>query len=524
MKNKDEFNEEINFEFTSDVDIEQLKKTIEESEVECEIEESIEEELEGELREKSKGKIVVELEEDEELEAKSNDEIQFSVEDEVQDEEYKAKLRRHRRIRNEIIARSSFVIVLLLMVVGIYLLANSFIKVNKDKSTELAESEISETIDIEDLLGSEESETTETVETLVEDSAQDLFDDYLDTIITSMTLEEKIAGLIITSPERLTGVAQVTAAGPATQSALEQYPIGGLIYTRKNMQSKEQFTEMIENINTYSKYPLLLGVTEERSEISSVKNSEIGAPDVSDVSDVVATNDKATAYQQGLDIATYLSELGLNLNLAPVADVTVGGDSYTANRAYGSDALITSDLIAQVAKGLEEGGVSATLKSFPGEGAITTNPEQSLTTSKRTKEEFNSTDFLPYRAGIDMGVDFIMMSSMIPEGITNDTEYATFSKVIVSDILRGELGYKGVVISAPLNTPAFVEYKTAGESAVASLKAGCDMIYMPQGVSESISAVAEAITSGTISQERIDDSIKRVLAVKYQEKLKEFEE
>lgn len=206
-------------------------------------------------------------------------EEETSEEDTELTEEEKREIRKKRRIRNEVLVYMVSFCVLFVVAAGIFRVASSIKhwiqNQNLMQEETISSGDLQEIVD--NMLASEETLPTE-AENIV--SAQEQFEDYLDTIIAGMTLEEKAAGLIITSPEQLTGVAQATRAGSGTQDALTAMPIGGLVYYRKNIESADQLKEMLSNTISYSKYPIFLAVNEGGDSASSVQNSGIGVQGV----------------------------------------------------------------------------------------------------------------------------------------------------------------------------------------------------------------------------------------------------
>ncbi|MFI3237102.1 MAG: glycoside hydrolase family 3 N-terminal domain-containing protein [Lachnospiraceae bacterium] len=441
------------------------------------------------------------------------------TEDEATPDEKRAK-RKKRRIRNEILAYLLVTLFIVSIGSAVALGVKTFVlpQEQTQEESDVTQEDIQDKID--SMVGEEEDLTSEYV---IEETAEEKFDDYLDTVISAMTLEQKVAGLFITTPEELTGVATATQAGTGTETALATYPVGGIVYYMKNIESETQFTEMLTNTNAYSTAPLFLAVTEEQSSVSSIANSAISIEDMSSVSDIAESQDTAAAYQQGLDIATYLTSYGVNMNLAPVADVVSSEDAYLDGRSYASDATVAASLVTEVVKGLEDTGVSATLKSFPGVGTATEDASENIVISDRTLEEYQASDFLVFEAGIEAGVDFIMISHVIANGITGEMDYSTFSSAIVTDILRDEMGYDGVILTSAMDTAVITEYYTSAQAAVMALKAGCDMILQPENLVEAYEAVITAVGEGVIAEERITDSLKRIYTIKYASKLEEFQ-
>ena len=431
-------------------------------------------------------------------------------------EEEKRELRRKRRKRNEALATTTAVVVLLCLCVGIFFGAMGIKNLaGFGNATTESEDELQNLVD--NMLASETTLPTEAIDVV---TPEEKFDEYLDTIIAGMTLEEKVAGLIITSPEQLTGVDTATRAGDSTKAAIEAMPVGGLVYYRRNMQSKDQLTEMLANTKSYSTHPIFLAVNEGGDSSSSVQNSSINVPDVKKPGDVAT---EAEAYAAGTTIGTYLKELNFNVNFAPTADILWESNAAVKGYCFGGDTAMNALLVTQYVKGLEEQGLSATLKTFPGTGHLKTSTETGTVSTDKTKADY-AQDFTVFKAGIDAGADFVMVSHIVASDLTGGMEPCSMSSAVVTDILRDELGFEGIIITEPMNVKAITEYYETSEAVVEALKAGCDMILLPQDLKAAHKAIMDGVSDGSVAEARINDSLKRVFRVKYASKLAEFAE
>lgn len=449
-----------------------------------------------------------------------HEEVDLSLEEQEEQltpEEERREVRRQRRKRNELLATTVALMAVAVLATGAFAGVKTVSKLFKDRQQSSQTTETSEDIRdmVQDILASETELPTEIVETV---SPEEQLDAYIDTVLAGMTLEEKVAGLIITSPEGLTGVARATRAGEGTQTALQKIPVGGLVYYRQNIESAEQFEEMLTNTASYSKYPLFMAVNEGGDKNSSIQSSVLTVPDVKKPGELQNAEE---AYSLGSTIGSYLSTLHFNLNLAPTADILYADGAAVKDYCFGGDAALNAELTAAYVKGLEENGVSAAIKTFPGTGHLTGSTADGNVSTNKTKEQYTD-DFSVFKAGIDAGADFIMVSNIVAPELSGATEPCSMSSSVVTDILRKELGFNGIVITEPMNGKAITEYYSASEAAVAALKAGCDMILLPEKLEETYQGILDAVANGTVAEARINDSLKRVLRVKYAEKLQEF--
>jgi len=438
-------------------------------------------------------------------------------------EEDKREYRRRRRIRNQILAYVSLVLILAVVSVGGYFGIKALSGVVEEKQQqEQMEEALAAAQQVEEEM-TEASEVPEetveetVVETVEEYTEEDLLNEVVESCISEMSLEDRVAGLFIVTPEALTGVDRAVKAGDGTKEALEKYPVGGLIYFNQNIQSKDQITEMLANTTAMSKYPIFLAVDEEGDSVARVADA-LKLDKIDSAASLGETGNADNAFEAYKQVGTYLMEYGFNLNFAPVADVLTNPDNDAiGKRSFGSDADIVSSMVASSVKGLEETGVIACIKHFPGQGDADGDTHDGLATTDKTLEQLRETELKPFAAGAEAGAQMIMVGHIAVPSITGDNTPASLSKDVVTDILREEMGYNGVVITDALNMSAISEYYDSAQAAVMALKAGADMVLMPEDFEAAYEGVLAAVKDGTINEARINDSLARVYKIKYKE-------
>lgn len=426
------------------------------------------------------------------------------------------EVRRKRRKRNQIVAYLLMFLLLAGVITGgtfgVRALRKTADKIEKEKQTETAHEEST--------LQMEETESSEPV-IVEEETPEELLNEVVESCISQMSLEDKVAGLFVITPEALTGVDTVVKAGDGTKEALTKYPVGGLIYFKKNIQSESQITEMLSNTTAMSKYPIFLAVDEEGGDVARVAEA-LNLETATKASEIGESKDTQEAYSAYQSIGTYLSKYGFNLDFAPVCDVLTNEDNTTIKtRSFGSDSKLVSDMVASSVKGLQETGVTACLKHFPGLGDADADTHSGLAVTKRTKAEMTETELKPFESGIAAGAQIVMAGHISVPEVTGDNTPASLSKEWMTDTLRGEMQYEGVIITDALNMGAITEYYTSEEACVKALKAGADMLLMPQDFTEAYEGVLAAVKDGTISEERINDSLARVYRIKYASTIEE---
>lgn len=338
--------------------------------------------------------------------------------------------------------------------------------------------------------------------------------------VNSMTVEEKVAQLFILTPEMLTNSDGVTLAGDATQKAIEKTPVGGVIYMGDNLQDKTQVQEMLSNTNKFSEerigLPMFLCVDEEGGTVARVAGSgRFDVSDVGDMADIGATGTTEDARQAGVTIGTYLSELGFNVDFAPVADVLTNPDnSIVKRRSFGDDSSKVSDMSVAMADGLRSEGLEAVFKHFPGHGATAGDTHLGAAFTNKSVDELSASELVPFQEAIDDGANFIMVSHISAPGITGHDTPASVSDIMITDILRGRMGYDGIVVTDAMEMGAISQKYTSDEAACLAIKAGADMILMPENFDVAYNGILNAVKSGEISEERLNESVARIVKVK----------
>lgn len=339
-------------------------------------------------------------------------------------------------------------------------------------------------------------------------------------IVEGMTLEEKVAQMFIVTPEAITGVGTATAAGTTTQQALEAYPVGGIVYFQKNLENPDQTRTMIENTQRYAQeavgLPLFIGVDEEGGTVSRVGgNSGFGIANVGDMSAVGATGDATQAKETAKTIGGYLSDLGFNLDFAPDADIC--GDPATdvmARRSFGQDPELVATMVSAQVEGFLGEGVLCCAKHFPGIGGVAGDSHEGTISSTKTLDDLRSFELVPFEAAIEAGVPLIMVGHLSTPNATGDDTPASLNHAIVTELLRDELGFDGLIATDSLSMGAVGGFCTPSNVGVTVIEAGVDLILMPEDFTAAYQGVLDAVANGTISEERIDESVERIVETK----------
>lgn len=333
----------------------------------------------------------------------------------------------------------------------------------------------------------------------------------VDETLAGMTLHEKVCQMMFVTPEELTGEDGVTVAGDATRQALENYPVGGIVYFAKNLESQDQVKEMIDNSQKYSSIVLFVATDEEGGVVNRLMDT-VGTTYIGSMYYYKDDGDE-TAYENAYTIANDMSALGFNLDFAPVADVWSNPDNTViGERAYSDDYAQAAELVGNAVKGFNDGGVMCTLKHFPGHGDTAEDSHYSSAYVHRTKEEIMADEMQPFRSGIEAGAEFVMVGHLIVPDI--DEVPATLSYKIATGILREELKFEGVAITDSFEMESIADNYSVDDAVVMSVKAGMDMILQPKDMASAVNSIEQAVADGELSEDRIDESVRRILTLK----------
>ena len=389
--------------------------------------------------------------------------------------------------------------------------------------------------------------------------------------IQTLSLEDKVSGLFIITPEALSGYEQVTGADGQVQESLETYPVAGLVFFAQNIQSREQVQQMLTSTKEWGSVwigedntdssaaeaagaqktadsaaaednaaqdtremtaaadtsdaetaqrkgfpvPPFLAIDEEGGIVARIGNSSIDVPYVGSMGNVGASGDPEAAYEAGCTIGAYLQELGFNLDFAPDADVLIDPGNVTiGERSFGSDPALCGEMVRRYVDGLHKYGIASCIKHFPGLGDTESDTHTGSAWSSRTIEDYRSAEFLSFEGGIDAQTEMVMISHLSNSELSGSDIPASLNKTIITDILRGELGYDGIVITDSLRMGAVTERFASAEAALAAVEAGADLLLMPADFSSARQGILDAVRDGQISEERIDQSLFRILCAR----------
>ena len=335
---------------------------------------------------------------------------------------------------------------------------------------------------------------------------------FINLIVQNMTLDQKLGQMMI-----------VQFVGPTysldISTMINQYHVGAvLLFTaNNNIADKVQLKGLIQQMQSNTSIPMIVAIDQEGGTVDRLKSLDGPRPPAADIG---ATNNTGKAMAAGIRDAQDLASYGFNLNLAPVVDVTNVYNPQLYGRTYGNNAALVTKMAQAYLQGLQQSGkVLGTLKHFPGLGDVGVDPHSGVPNLYRSKSDLEAIDWAPYRALIQQGdVHAIMVTHEIVHAIDSSIP-SSLSYKVVTGILRDDLGFQGVIMTDSLTMEGITAYYTEAQAAAVAVEAGSDLLMgaaTPADVASMIAGIKQAIVSGEISQQRIDDSVRRILMLKYQ--------
>ena len=337
------------------------------------------------------------------------------------------------------------------------------------------------------------------------------------TPLDQMSLREKVGQLFNVRVEALDLTSSYTQTGPSQviTDGFKRYPCGGLTLYAANIKNPQQIITFTRFLHDLGNYPLLC-IDEEGGRVARIaNNSQFNVVKYASMAAVGATGDPKNGYRAGESIGSYLSIYGFDVDFAPVSDVNTNPDNVViGDRAFGSSPQLVADFASQFLAGLQSNGVEGCLKHFPGHGDTQADTHYGYAESLKTWPEISDCEMVPFRKGIETGAQLIMTAHVCLPNVTGEVIPSTLSPLILQEKLRGELGFKGIIITDSMGMGAITQQFSPEEAAISALEAGCDIILDPADYVSAFEAVVSAVESGRLSMEQIDERVGRVLALK----------
>ena len=350
--------------------------------------------------------------------------------------------------------------------------------------------------------------------------------DEVEAQLAKMTLREKVGQMFFVRMETLDTTIHWTAYSDLQENPIlevnktmrdvnEKYPIGGLILYAWNIDDEAQLAKLIPQIRALNGNPLLC-IDEEGGRVSRLANNpNFNVKKYESMAAIGATGDPKNAYECGNTIGNYLKHYGFDIDFAPVADVNTNPENIIiGQRAFSDKPEVAAGMVTNYLQGLKDAGITGCIKHFPGHGDTKADTHFGYASTQKTWAEMMDCEMVTFKAGIKWGCQLIMTAHIGAPKVTGSDIPSTLSPVVLQDKLRGELGYQNIIITDGMEMGAITKQFSSAEAAVRSIEAGVDIVLGPKNLVEAFDAVIDAVNKGSISEERINQSVRRILKLK----------
>ena len=354
--------------------------------------------------------------------------------------------------------------------------------------------------------------------------------DEIEAQLQTMTLREKVGQMFYVRPEALDTTIHWSAYADLEKRALqevstlmtgvnEKYPVGGVILYAWNILDETQLARFMPQLKALKGHPLIC-IDEEGGRVARIANNpNFALKKYESMGAIGATGDPRNAYECANTIGTYLQRYGFDIDFAPVADVNTNPENIIIGpRAFSDDPAVAAPMVTNYLQGLKDAGITGCIKHFPGHGDTKADTHFGYAQSLKTWEQMSACEMITFRAGIQWGCQLIMTAHIAAPNVTGTEVPSTMSSIILQDKLRGELGYQNIIVTDAMDMGAITRQYNNAEAAVGSILAGVDIVLDPKDFVEAFNAVIAAVENGTITEERINQSVRRILRLKMQRK------
>ncbi len=359
------------------------------------------------------------------------------------------------------------------------------------------------------------TETSDTTPIIPDETPLPETHDSVNSMMDSMTTEEKVAQLFVLDFYTMTNDYTTQNYTETMDTFLSTYPIGGVIYFGDNIQTRDAVIALNDALNRKLAIPPFISVDEEGGLVARLGKKDIGVTHLDNATTLqeTMTLDELTAAATSL--GEQMAELGFNMDYAPVLDVNTNPDNpVIGTRAFSSDPQVAADYATAFMTGLMNAGIIPVGKHFPGHGDTSTDSHLGLASIDKTLEELQAVEWVPFKEAINKDIPALMMGHINVPNVTGDDVTASMSQAMITTYLRETLGFDGLVITDSLRMQAITDYYTPEEVGVMLLKAGGDLILMPEDFKATYQGILDALDNGTLTMERLDQSVRRVLETK----------
>jgi beta-N-acetylhexosaminidase len=344
--------------------------------------------------------------------------------------------------------------------------------------------------------------------------------------LAKMTLREKVGQMFYVRTEALDTTIHWTSytelmplelreVNDRMKTLCEDYPVGGVILYAWNINDEAQLATLIAQIKALNGSPLLC-IDEEGGRVARIANNpNFDVKKYESMEAIGNTGDPANAYECGNTIGTYLQQYGFDIDFAPVADVNTNPENIVIGpRAFSGDPAVAAPMVTNYLQGLKDAGITGCIKHFPGHGDTKADTHYGYAQTMKTWAEMLQCEMVTFRAGIEWGCQLIMTAHIAAPNVTGADVPSTMSSIILQEKLRGELGYQNIIVTDAISMGAITNQYSTAEAAVGSILAGVDIVLDPSNYIVAFEAVMSAIDNGTITEDRINQSVRRILRLR----------
>lgn len=353
---------------------------------------------------------------------------------------------------------------------------------------------------------------------------------YVEKVLRKMSLREKVGMMFWVAPEHLiseiaTGEVRptildlpkykVTGITPAMKALDDECPVGGVILFAHNCVNPKQLRSFVKQIKAMKNSPLLC-IDEEGGRVARLANNEaFGLRNVTSMTWLCQNGGAPAVYEAANYIGSYLKDYGFDVDFAPVSDVNSNPDNPIIGvRSFSADPDSVATMVCSYLDGLNANGIIGCIKHFPGHGDTKTDTHLGYAETRKTWDEMLKCEIIPFKAAIQHGVETIMAAHITAPNVDSNNVPSTLSSIILQDKLRKELGYNNIIVTDAMDMGAITDQYEPEEAAVKCIQAGVDVVLCIQSYKKAFDAVVDAVNTGKISEERINESVRRILLVK----------
>ncbi len=349
--------------------------------------------------------------------------------------------------------------------------------------------------------------------------------DEIEAQLQQMTLRQKVGQMFYVRPESLDPsidhetqnikLLRLQEVNQAMTELNKDYPVGGIILFAHNIKDEAQLSTFVSQIRALNGSPLLC-IDEEGGRVAYIANNgNFDVEKFTSMESIGQTGDPTKAYYCGNTIGTYLHKYGFDIDFAPVADVNTNPENRVIkDRAFSDDPYVAAPMVTSYLQGLRDAGVEGCIKHFPGHGDTKADTHHGYAESLKTWKEILNCEMTTFKAGIRSGCRLIMTAHLSLPNVKGAEMPATMSSLILQDKLRGELGYQNIIVTDALKMQAITKHYGSEEAAIKGIQAGLDIMLIPLHFTKAFDAVVNAVNTGVISEERINQSVRRILKLK----------